>query len=148
MLSMKSVRIHAYGDKTVLVHEDAPRPKPGEGEVLIRILASTVNPFDCAVRAGYRAAYFNPTFPVILGTDASGIIEEVGAGVTAFKPGDSVYSRVGVTRDGGYAEYVVVPASDVAAKPRSLDHVHAAAIPHITLTAWQALIELAQLTSN
>jgi NADPH:quinone reductase-like Zn-dependent oxidoreductase len=148
MSSMKAVQIHAYGGINVLTYEDAPRPKPGDGEVLIRVFATTVNPFDCAVRAGYMSAYLNYTFPLILGTDASGIIEEVGPGVTTFKRGDSVYARGGVTRDGTYAEYAVIPASDVAAKPRSLDYVHAAAIPHITLTAWQALIELANLTNG
>lgn len=146
MPAMKAVRIHAYGDTKVLTYEDAPRPKPGENEVLIRVLATTVNPFDCAVRAGYMAGYFKHTLPLILGTDVSGIIEEVGPGVTAFKPGDEVYARGGVTRDGTYAEYALVPASDVAAKPRSLDHLHAAAIPHVILTAWQALIELANLS--
>src|SRR5713101_3037547 len=114
MSSMKAVRIHAYGGLNVLTNEDAPRPKPGDSEVLIRVLATSVNPFDCAVRAGYMSAYFNHTFPIILGTDASGIIEEVGPGVTTFRRGDSVYARGGVTRDGTYAEYAVVPASDVA----------------------------------
>lgn len=75
----------------------------------------------------------------------SGTIEEVGPGVANFTRGDSVYARAGVTRDGAYAEYVVVPASDVAAKPRSLDHLHSAALPHVILTAWQALIEVAHL---
>lgn len=148
MSYMKAVRIHAYGGIDVLTYEDAPRPKPGDGEVLIRVFATTVNPFDCAVRAGYMSAYFSYTFPLILGTDASGIIEEVGPGVTTFKRGESVYARGGVTRDGTCAEYAVIPASDVAAKPRSLDNVHAAAIPHVTLTAWQALIELANLTNG
>lgn len=148
MSDMKAVRIHSYGGVDVLVHENAPRPTPGAGEVLVRVIATSVNPFDCAVRAGYLAGYFNHTLPLILGTDVSGVIETVGAGVTAFKPGDSVYARAGVTRDGAYAEYVVIAASDVAAKPLSLDHVHAAALPHVTLTAWQALFELAQLTSS
>jgi NADPH:quinone reductase-like Zn-dependent oxidoreductase len=148
MSQMKAVRIHAYGGTDVLINEDAPRPKAGDGEVLIRVMATTVNPYDCAVRAGYMSAYFKPTFPLILGTDASGLIEEVGPGVTAFKRGDRVYARGGVTRDGAYAEYAVVPASDAAAAPRSLDHVHAAALPHVTLTAWQALIELANLTNG
>ncbi len=148
MSDMKAVRIHSYGGVDVLVYENAPRPAPGAGEVLVRVTATSVNPFDCAVRAGYMAGYFNHTLPLILGTDVSGVIEAVGAGVTAFKPGDSVYARAGVTRDGAYAEYVVIAASDVAAKPLSLDHVHAAALPHVTLTAWQALFELAQLTSS
>ncbi|MCJ7513745.1 MAG: NADP-dependent oxidoreductase [Anaerolineales bacterium] len=148
MSVMKAVCIHAYGGIKELAYEEAPRPKPGDSEVVIRVLATTVNPFDCAVRAGYLSAFLNYTLPVILGTDASGIIEEVGPGVTTFKRGDNVYARGGVTREGANAEYVVVPASDVAAKPRSLDHIHAAALPHVSLTAWQALIELADLTSG
>jgi len=148
MSPMKAVRIHSYGGTDVLKLEEAPRPTPGEGEVLLRILATTVNPFDCALRAGYMSGYMKYDFPLVLGTDASGTIEEVGPGVTAFKRGDSVYARGGVTRDGTYAEYAVVPASDVAAKPRSLDNMHAAALPHATLTAWQALFELANLTSG
>ncbi len=145
MGTMKAVRIHAYGGEDVLVYEDAPRPTPAQGEVLIRVLASSVNPFDCAVHAGYLSGYFNYTLPLIPGTDVSGIIEEVGPGANGFAPGDPVYARAGVTRDGAYAEYVVVPVSDVAAKPASLDHAQAAALPHVALTAWQALYELANL---
>lgn len=148
MSTMKAIRIHQYGGVDVLTYEDAPRPTPGEGEVLIRVLFTSVNPFDCAVRAGYLASYFNHTLPLILGTDVAGTIEEVGPGVTAFKPGDQVYARAGVTRDGAYAEYVVAPASDVATKPQSLDNAHAAAIPHVILTTWQALIELANLSQG
>jgi len=145
MTSMQAVRIHSYGGPDVFAFEEAPRPAPGEGEVLIKVHATTVNPFDCAVRAGYMSGYFNHTLPLILGTDVSGIVEEVGAGVTNVAPGDSVYTRVGVFRDGAYAEYAVATASDVAFKPASLDHIHAAAIPHALLTAWQALYEIAAL---
>jgi NADPH:quinone reductase-like Zn-dependent oxidoreductase len=77
-INMKAVRIHGYGSSDVLVYEDAPRPTAKEGEVLIRNYATTVNPFDCAVRAGYMAGYINYTFPLILGTDVSGVVEEVG----------------------------------------------------------------------
>jgi NADPH:quinone reductase-like Zn-dependent oxidoreductase len=142
---MKAVRIHDYGGTDVLLYEDAPRPEPGEGEVLVRVHATTVDPFDCAVRAGYLSSYFDYSFPLILGTDVSGVIEEVGDGVEDFAPGDEVYARAGVYRDGANAEYVAVAASDVADKPRSLDYVHAAALPHVVLTAWQALIEEARL---
>lgn len=145
MQTMKAVRIHAYGGTDALVYEDAPRPSAGAGEVLIRVHATTVNPFDCAVRAGYVSGYFNHTLPLILGTDVSGVVEEVGAGVTGFARGDSVYARAGVTRDGAYAEYVLAAATDVAAKPASLDHVQAAAIPHAVLTAWQALYVATEL---
>ena len=143
---MKAVRIHGYGGLDVLCYEEAPNPKPGEDDVLIRVFASSVNPFDCAVRAGYMNSYFNYILPLIPGTDVSGVIEEVGSNVTDLKPGDEVYTRVGVWRDGAYAEYVVAPATDVAYKPKSVDHFHAAALPHVTLTAWQALVEIANVT--
>ncbi len=145
MSNMKAVRIHGYGGSDVLTYEDAPRPTPAEGEVLVRVACSSVNPFDCALRAGYLASYFNHTLPLIPGTDVSGTIEEVGRGVTSFKPGDKVYGRAGVTRDGSYADFVALPASDIAHKPESLDHIHSAALPHVTLTAWQGLFEMAGL---
>jgi NADPH:quinone reductase-like Zn-dependent oxidoreductase len=145
---MKAVRIHGYGGPDVLKYEDAPRPTAGPGEVLIRVHATTVNPFDCAARAGYMDAWFHYTFPLIMGTDVSGVIEEVGEGVAGLAPGDTVYARTGVFRDGANAEYAAAFASDVAAKPNSLDHIHAAAIPHVTLTAWQGLYELANLSKG
>jgi NADPH:quinone reductase-like Zn-dependent oxidoreductase len=107
--------------------------------------ATSVNPFDCAARAGYVTSYFNYTLPLILGTDVSGVIEEVGSGVTNFSPGDAVYTRAGVYRDGTYADYVLASAAEVALKPQSLDHIQSAALPHVTLTAWQALYVLADL---
>jgi len=148
MATMKAVRIHGYGGVDTLNYEDAPRPTPGPGEVLIRVHATTVNPFDCAARAGYLDAYFHYKFPLILGTDVSGVIEEVGEGVTNFSAGNNVYGRTGVFRDGGNAEYAVAFASDVAMKPESLDHIHSAALPHVTLTAWQGLYELANLSAG
>ena len=145
---MKAVHIHDYGGLDVLHYEDAPRPTPGAGEVLIRVHATTINPFDCAVRAGYMGQYFNYTFPLILGTDVSGVIEQIGEGVTDVSPGDIVYTRAGIYRDGAHAEYVLAFAADVVPKPESLDYVHAAALPHVTLTAWQGLIEFADLSEG
>lgn len=145
---MKAVRIHAYGGPEVLQYEVAPRPAPGPGEVLIRVEATTVNPFDCALRAGWLANYIQLPLPLIPGTDIAGVVEEVGEGVASFRRGDDVYARGGVTRDGANAEFAVVSASDVAAKPSSLDVVHAAALPHVSLTAWQALFELGELTQG
>lgn len=145
---MKAVRIHDYGGVDVLRYEEAPRPTPNAGEVLIQVNATTVNPFDCAVRSGYMGAYFNYTFPLILGTDVSGIVEEVGTGVEDISPGDEVYTRAGVFRDGSYGEFALAIATDVTPKPKSLDHLHAAALPHVTLTAWQALIEFADLSEG
>jgi NADPH:quinone reductase-like Zn-dependent oxidoreductase len=146
---MKAVHIHDYGGLDVLHYEEeVPRPTPGAGEVLIHVHATTINPFDCAVRAGYMGQYFNYTFPLILGTDVSGVVEEVGEGVTDVSAGDVVYTRAGIYRDGAHAEYVLALAADVVAKPESLDHVHAAALPHVTLTAWQGLIEFADLSAG
>jgi NADPH:quinone reductase-like Zn-dependent oxidoreductase len=145
---MKAVRINSFGGSEVLSFEDAPRPMPGEGEVLIRVHATSVNPFDCAVRAGYMNSYFNYALPLILGTDVSGVIEELGPGVNHFSPGDEIYTRTGVFRDGSYAEYALAPAADVAYKPQSLDHVQASALPHVSLTAWFALFDLAHLTKG
>jgi NADPH:quinone reductase-like Zn-dependent oxidoreductase len=137
MTLMKAVRIHSYGGAEVLSYEDAPRPTLGKDEVLIRVYATAVNPFDCAVRAGYVTAWYNYAFPLILGLDVSGVIEEIGAEVTNFAPGDAVYARTDPGRNGAYAEYAAVNTADVAAKPQSLDHVQAAGIPHVALTAWR-----------
>ena len=105
---MKAVRIHAYGAPEVLTYEDAPRPTPAEGEVLILVHASSVNPFDCAVRAGYMGSYFSYTLPLIPGEDVSGVIEEGGSGVIDISSGDRVYTRAGVYRDGANAEYAFI----------------------------------------
>ena len=148
MSSMKAVRIHTYGSSDQLILEDAPRPTAGEGEVVIRIHATTVNPFDCAARAGYLSGWYPYSFPMILGLDVSGVIEEVGAGVTSFTPGDAVYARTDPALSGAYAEYVAVKASEVAAKPPSLDHLQAAALPHVGLTAWRMLMDAANIAAG
>src|SRR5579859_1147405 len=114
MTTMKAVQIHAYGGLDVLKYEDALIPAPAHGEVLVKVHATSVNPFDCALRAGYLTGYLTFTFPLILGTDVSGVVEAVGANVSNVAPGDLVYGRAGVTRDGAYAEYVTLPATDVA----------------------------------
>ena len=145
METMKAVRIHEYGGVNVLRYEDAPRPVPGEGEVLIRVVATSANPFDVAVRAGYMGGYFHYNLPLILGTDVAGVIEEIGSGVTNFSPGDAVYGRTGIYRDGTYASYVLASVAEITAKPKTIDFFQAAALPHVTLTAWQALYVLADL---
>jgi NADPH:quinone reductase-like Zn-dependent oxidoreductase len=142
---MKAVRIHSYGGPEVLQYEAAPRPKPGKGEVLIRVDAAGVNPIDWKVRAGYMKDFIPHSFPLILGWDVSGVIEKVGPNVPRFKKGDEVYSLPDHTRNGAYAEYIVVRESEVALKPNALHHVRAAAVPLATLTAWQALFDTAQL---
>jgi NADPH:quinone reductase-like Zn-dependent oxidoreductase len=148
MATMKAVRVHEYGGPEVLKYEDAPIPQPGPGEVLIRVHASSVNPVDWKVRQGYLRQMMKYKMPMIPGWDASGVVESVGAGAARMKPGDVVYCLADISRDGAYAEYVVVKESVVALKPKSIDHSTAAAIPLAALTAWQALNDGAKLSSG
>jgi NADPH:quinone reductase-like Zn-dependent oxidoreductase len=145
METMKAVRIHSYGGPEVLVYEDAPRPTPGPGELLAQVHAAGVNPADWKVREGYFKDFLHHSLPLILGWDFSGVVETVGTGVTNFKNGDAIYGHPALARDGAYAEHILVKESEVALKPKSIDHIHAAAIPVAALIAWQALFEAAQL---
>ncbi|WP_332112924.1 alcohol dehydrogenase catalytic domain-containing protein [Streptomyces sp. ActVer] len=131
---------HRFGGPEVLEVEERERPVAGPGEVLLRVRAAGVNAVDRLVRSGTAPLFGEP--PFVLGNDVSGVVEAAGAGVTRFRPGDEVFGKV---LGGGYAEYVAAPADQFAAKPSTLDHVHAAAAPTATLTAWQALVDLAQV---
>ena len=146
MPTMKAVRIHTYGGLENLIYEDSARPTAEKGEILIRVHATAVSPFDCAVRAGHLSGWYSYSMPHILGLDVSGVVEEIGSGVAGFAAGDDVYARVDPARNGAYAEYVTVSMFDVASKPPSLDHPQAAALPQVGLTAWRALIEAADLS--
>jgi NADPH:quinone reductase-like Zn-dependent oxidoreductase len=142
---MKAVRIHQYGGPEVLTYEEVPRPEPKEDELLVKIQAAGVNPADCQIRSGRRFKHKEP-FALILGFDMSGVVEKTGSNVTLFKKGDAVYSNTHFPKTGTYAEYITVSATDVAYKPRSLEHIQAAALPTVALTAWQALFEVGQLS--
>jgi NADPH:quinone reductase-like Zn-dependent oxidoreductase len=146
--TMKAVRIHNYGGPEILQYEDAPRPQPEAGEVLIRVYAAGVNPIDWNVREGRMKDFWPQKLPLILGWDLSGVVEELGEGVSRFKIGDEVYSVPDPTRDGAYADYIVVRESELALKPRSLDHIRAAAVPLAALTAWQSLFDHGQLQAG
>lgn len=146
--TMKAVRIHSYGGPDVLVQEDAPWPEMRTDEVLIRVHAAGVNPLDWKVRAGYVKGWLQHRLPLIPGWDVSGEIEAVGDAVTDFKKGDAVYGMLDFARDGAYAEYVVAQARDIAFKPMSLDHIHAAGVPLAALTAWQSLFDVASLSAE
>jgi NADPH:quinone reductase-like Zn-dependent oxidoreductase len=145
--TMKAVRIHKYGGPDVLAYEDAPRPEPKEDEVLIRGHAAGVNPADWTIRFGKRFVLEEP-FSLILGLDVSGVVEAAGSTVAHLKAGDAVYGMMPIRKGGGYAEYVTSPATGVAHKPGSLDHIQGAAIPVVALTAWQALFDTAELSAG
>jgi NADPH:quinone reductase-like Zn-dependent oxidoreductase len=145
---MNVVRIHEPGGPEVLRYEQAPVPDLKDGEVLIRVRAVGVNPPDWYLREGMTVLppELRPTisYPFILGTDVSGTVEAVAAGVGSFSPGDEVFGliRFPDAEARAYAQYVAAPASDLALKPSGMDHVHAAAAPMAGLTAWQFLIDL------
>lgn len=139
MATMKAVRVHEYGGPEVLEYQDAPRPEPAPGEVLVAVHAAGVNPVDWKLRAGYLKDYFSYALPVIPGVDFSGTVAALGAGATGVAVGEEVYGQQDFARpDGTYAEYVAVEASRVAPKPQALDHVHAASVPTAGLAAWHA----------
>ena len=142
---MKALRIHEYGGVDVLRYEDAPRPAPGESDLLVRVHAAGVNPADAWMRAGKLSSFVKNRMPLILGWDVSGVVEQVGKKVTRFKVGDAVFACMNLTIDGADAEYAIVPESYAAAKPAKLTHVQAAAIPLAATTAWQALVDNAKL---
>jgi len=144
---MKAVRIHKYGGPRVLTYEDAPRPEPKEEELLIRIHATSVNPVDWQIRSGKRWKLKRP-FSLILGLDVSGVVEAVGSKCAEFKQGDAVFGMLDIRKGGAYAEYVAAPVKNFAHKPCSLDHIQAAALPVVALTAWQALFDAAQLSAG
>jgi NADPH:quinone reductase-like Zn-dependent oxidoreductase len=146
--TMKAVRIHSYGGPQVLTEENAPRPEPSSGEVLIEVHAAGVNPIDWKVREGHAKNWLRHKLPLILGWDVSGVIVKLGSGVKGFKKGDEVYGKLDTGRDGAYAEYAVSQIENIALKPRTIDHVHAAAIPIAALTAWQSLFDLANLSAG
>jgi NADPH:quinone reductase-like Zn-dependent oxidoreductase len=146
--TMKAVRIHAYGGPEVLHYEDTPLPQLNPDDLLIRVRAASVNPVDWKIREGHLQGFLNHQLPLTLGWDVSGNVVEVGPEVTRFKVGDAVYARPNIERDGGYAEYIAVKTSEAALKPTRLDHDHAAAVPLAALTAWQALVDAAQLRSG
>ncbi len=145
---MKAIRIHEFGGPEVLKYEDAPTPEPASDEVLIKIFATGVNPIDYKIRSGHAQGKFPVQLPLIPGWDVSGEIEKVGSDILNFKVGDEVYGRPDPTRDGTYAEFVVVKASQVNGKPKSISHDKAAAVPLAGLTAWQALFDHGNLQSG
>lgn len=138
---MKAIRIHEYGGPEVLELEEAPVPSPADDEVLVKVYATSVNPVDWKIREGARKDKFPTALPLTLGWDVSGVIEKAGGKVNQFRPGDEVYGRPDPTKNGAYAEYIVVKANQLALKPKSIDHLNAAAVPLAGLTAWQGLFD-------
>jgi len=134
---MKAVVLHEYGGPGNLKYEDVPDPVPGEGEVLVRVAATSVNPIDYKMRSGVAENLFPVDMPAILGWDVAGVVRDVGLRVSQFKPGDKV---MGVAPK-AYAELVVVPAKELALVPDKLDLVKAAALPLVVRTGEQLITQ-------
>lgn len=139
---MKAMRIHAWGEPLRL--DDIPRPEPGDGQILVRVRASSVNPIDYKIAEGAMKSMLS--LPLTPGTDVAGEVVAVGSGIQHVKPGDGVFGML--MNRGAFAEYAIAEQREVARKPRSLDFSQAAAVPVTALTAWQTLFELAQLQSG
>jgi NADPH:quinone reductase-like Zn-dependent oxidoreductase len=146
MTTMTAVRMHAYGDADVLHVDDVARPGAlGAREIRVAVKAAAINPVDHKIRSGAQRALIWLKLPYTLGMDVSGVVTEVGSRVTDFQVGDEVISSPSHRRMGCYAEEVVLSADECAKKPASVDHVHAAALPLVGLTAWDALVGSARL---
>jgi NADPH:quinone reductase-like Zn-dependent oxidoreductase len=136
---VKAARIHSFGPPDVVVVEDVPVPSPGPGELLVRVIAAGVAPWDALIRKGKSKV--SPEPPLTLGSDLSGVIEKAGPGVTNFAPADEVYGVTNPQFCGAEAEFAVAVAGMVARKPQSLNYVEATSAPVIAVTAWQMLFE-------
>lgn len=138
---MHAIRIHRYGNADQMALETVTRPKPGKGQVLVRVHDAGVNPVDWKVREGHMQTARPISFPFTMGQDFSGEVVEADAEATGFAPGDSV---LGFAR-GSYAEYALASAEGIAHKPHSVDFVAAASIPTAGLTAWQIVMDVASV---
>lgn len=145
MSTMRAIQVHTYGDIDQLRLEEIAQPEPQEGEVLVRVHAAGVNALDWKIRSGAMESVMPSTFPYILGIDLAGVVERVGPGVTAFRPGQEVF---GQSTGGAYAEYCPVPARNLALKPTSLSFDEAATVPIGAITAWQGLFDHGHLQSG
>lgn len=141
--TMRAISQDVLGGPEVLKEVELERPEPRTNEVLVRVRAAGVNPTDWKHRA---TGGFLGEPPFVLGWDVSGVVEAVGIGVTRFQPGDEVFGMLSYPfGHGSHAEYVTGPARWFAHKPASIDHTHAGALPLVSLTAWQALVEYADV---
>ena len=142
---MKAFIVERYGRKGVGRLGDMPEPELRDDDVLVRVHAAGVNPLNSKIRSGEFKLILPYRLPLILGNDVAGVVTQVGPRVRRFKPGDEVYARPHHDRIGTFAEFISMNEGDVAIKPKTLTMEEAASVPLTGLTAWQALIERANL---
>lgn len=147
--TMKAIVAHEYGGPEVLKYEDVPRPEPKDDEMLVKLVAAGVNSFDGTLRSGkYAKGGKGTQLPWHPGYDIAGVVEKVGDKVTKFKVGDAVYAFITILKGGGYAEYALAKQGDAALKPATISFVEAAGAPSVALTAWQAIVDKANVQSG
>jgi NADPH:quinone reductase-like Zn-dependent oxidoreductase len=142
---MLAVRIHQYGNRDALSLDDVPVPAIAPDELLVKVVASSVNPVDWKVREGYLAQMIPHPLPLTLGWDLSGVVAAVGSAVAGWQAGDAVFSRPDLKRNGTYAEFIAVRANECARKPATISHVEAASLPLAGITAWESLVTAGSL---
>lgn len=143
---MKVGAIRRFGPPSAIEIAEVARPEPAEGEVLVRVKAAGVGPWDALIREGKSVVA--PQLPVALGSDIAGVIEAVGPNVREWQAGQEVYGVTNHQFTGGYAEYARASAQMIARKPVSLNFVEAASAPVVAVTAWQMLFDYAKLTAG
>lgn len=143
---MKAVRVHSFGSPEVISLDDVPKPEPGRGEVVVRVNAAGIGPWDALIRRG--ESVLEQPLPLILGSDLSGVVDSTGVGVEELKIGDEVFGVTNERFTGAYAEYAVAKSAMLAPKPKTLNHAHAASVPVVAVTAWQMVFDFAELSSG
>jgi NADPH:quinone reductase-like Zn-dependent oxidoreductase len=145
---MRAVRIHQYGGIDTLQLDQVEMPVVKADDILINVKSSSINPVDWKIREGYLQEFIPYQLPLTLGWDVAGVVTAVGTEVTDFKIGDEVFSRPDIARDGTYADYIAVKASEVALKSTKLDFAQASALPLAGITAWQCLVDVGHLQAG
>jgi NADPH:quinone reductase-like Zn-dependent oxidoreductase len=143
---MKAARVLHFGPPSVIENDDLPRPEPADGQLLVRVKAAGVGPWDALIREGKSG--IQERLPLILGSELSGFVETVGAGVDGFRRGDEVYGATDQQFIGAYAEFALASARMMAQKPKSLNFIQAASAPVVSVTAWQMLFDYAHAAAG
>ena len=147
---MKAAQISEFGGSEVVQVYNATKPNPGAGKVIVRVHAAGVNPFDWKIRQGHYQKTMPLRLPMTLGGDFSGVVEEVGSGVSNFRKGDEVFGTASVLGggSGSFAEMALADSKTIAHKPKNVSHEEAAALPVAGISAWQALVETINLSKG
>jgi NADPH:quinone reductase-like Zn-dependent oxidoreductase len=140
---MKAARVHQWGPPDVIIVEDVGVPEPGDGQVLVRVHAAGVGPWDALVRTGHSGV--PQTLPLTLGSEISGVVEKIGAKVVGLAIGDQVFGATNPSFIDGYAQHAVAAARMLVPKPAELSHIEAASVPVVAVTAWQMLFDHAKV---